>query len=70
MFQTNQREIRQNQPVGAQFLEEIDLPDLLGKAFGGLARRHGGEPFRGPSVARKRRECRNTGRKYASLYWY
>ena len=28
MFQTSKREIRQNQPVGAQLLEEIDFPDL------------------------------------------
>jgi hypothetical protein len=60
MFQTSQREIRQNQPVGAQFLEEIDLPDLLGKAFGGLARRHGGEPFApaDPAVLNRHQKAR------------
>ena len=45
MLQTDERQIRQNQPVGAQFLEETDLLDLLGKAFGSLARRHRTKPF-------------------------
>ena len=34
MLQTGERQIRQDQPVGAQFLEEADLLELLGKAFG------------------------------------
>jgi hypothetical protein len=45
MLQTGERQIRQDQPVGAQFLEEADLLDLLGKAFGCPARRHGTKPF-------------------------
>jgi hypothetical protein len=45
MLQTRERQIRQDQPVGAQFLEEADLLELLGKAFGSLARRHGTKPF-------------------------
>src|SRR5271165_976644 len=45
MLQTVQRQIRQNQPVRAQFLEETDFLDLLRQAFGGPARRHGAKPF-------------------------
>ena len=45
MLQTGERQIRQDQPVGAQFLEEADLFEVLGKAFGSLVRRHGTKPF-------------------------
>ena len=61
MLQTGERQIRQDQPVGAQFLEEADLLDLLGKAFGGLARRHGTKPFApaDPAVLDRRQKARH-----------
>ena len=45
IFEAGERQIRQDQPVRAQFLEEFDLLHLLGEASYGLARRHGAEPF-------------------------
>ena len=61
MLQTGERQIRHDQPVGSQFLEEADLLDLFGKAFGGLARRHDAKPLTpaDPAVLDRRQKARN-----------
>lgn len=56
MRQAGERQVGQREPVGAQLLEEADLPHLLLETLGRPARRHGAQPFevaRGRAVDRR-----------------